>query len=48
MFWENWQQYIKEDTLLSNIAIPGAHNAGSYDMKKVACCQDGTLYEQFL
>ncbi|MFA6866487.1 MAG: hypothetical protein WCR54_03115 [Clostridia bacterium] len=48
MFWQNWQSYIKDDTPLSKIAIPGAHNAGSYDMNFLACCQDGTLYEQFL
>lgn len=47
MFWQEWQGYIKEDTPLSLIAIPGAHNAGSYGMNFTACCQDDGLYTQF-
>ena len=47
MIYKNWMSYIKDDVKLCNIVIPGAHNTGSYGMKKIACCQDGNLVQQF-
>ena len=32
MFYENWMSYIKDDAKLTNIAIPGSHNAGTRGM----------------
>ena len=40
--------YIKDDAKITKIAMPGAHNAGSYGMGRQACCQDDNLYTQFL
>lgn len=47
MIYSNWMSYIKDDAKLTHIAIPGSHNAGSYGMNALACCQDGDMYEQF-
>ena len=46
MFYENWMSYIKDDAKVTKIAIPGAHNAGTMGMSKLARCQNGTLCEQ--
>ena len=43
MFYENWMSYIKDDAKLTNIAIPGSHNAGTRGMVALARCQNGTL-----
>ena len=42
-----WQENIKDGVKLCELVIPGAHNAGSYSMSKVARCQDGDLKKQF-
>ena len=39
--------YIKDDVKLCNVVMPSAHNAGSFKMKPIACCQDGDLAQQF-
>lgn len=48
MIYADWMSYIKDDAKITKIAMPGAHNAGSYGMGRQACCQDDNLYTQFL
>ncbi|MBQ7545536.1 MAG: hypothetical protein IJT41_01035 [Clostridia bacterium] len=48
MFFSKWMSYLSDDAKLTQIVMPGAHNAGSYGMAATACCQDGTIYEQIL
>lgn len=46
MIYENWMSFIKDEAKITQIVIPGAHNAGSYGMKKMAECQkDGVLMQ---
>lgn len=47
MFFKNWMSYIKDDVKITDIVIPASHNSGTRGMLFTACCQDGTLYEQF-
>lgn len=47
MFYENWMSYLKDDAKLTEIAIPGTHNSGTYKMIPFAKCQGGSLYEQY-
>ncbi len=47
MIYENWMSYIKDETKITQTVIPGAHNAGSYTMKKMAECQKDGLLTQF-
>lgn len=47
MFYKNWMSYIKDDAKITKIAMPGSHNSGTVGMNKFACCQHGTLYEQY-
>lgn len=47
MIYQNWMSYIKDDVKLKDVIIPSAHNAGTRGMMAMACCQDGTLKEQF-
>lgn len=47
MFYKNWMSYINDDAKITRIAIPGSHNSATIGMNKFACCQNGTLYEQF-
>lgn len=47
MFFENWLSYIKDDAKITKIAMPGTHNSGTKGMHRFACCQNGTLFEQF-
>ncbi len=46
MIYNRWMSYIKDDVSLTHLVMPGAHNAGSYKMNAMACCQDGDLYKQ--
>lgn len=46
-FYRNWMSYIKDDAKITRIAMPGSHNSATMAMNKFACCQKGTLYEQF-
>lgn len=48
MIYDKWMQYIKDDVKLTSLVIPGAHNAGSYGMFRMAECQKDPLYTQFL
>ncbi|MBR6784881.1 MAG: hypothetical protein IKM25_01365 [Clostridia bacterium] len=46
-FYRNWMSYIKDDAKITRIAMPGSHNSPTMAMNKFACCQKGTVYEQF-
>lgn len=48
MIYDKWMSFIKDDVKLTSLVIPGAHNAGSYGMKKMAECQKDNLFTQFL
>ena len=48
MFYRKWMSLLSDDALLTQVVMPGAHNAGSYGMARTACCQDGTLYDDFI
>lgn len=48
MIYDRWMEYISDDAPINKIAIPGAHNSGSYGMPAVSCCQDGDIYEQYM
>ncbi len=45
--FENWMSYLKDDVKLIDVVMPSAHNACSYDLKFMGCCQNGNLFEQF-
>lgn len=47
MIYSEWMSYIKDEVKLKETVMPGAHNAGSFGMMPMACCQDGNLKEQF-
>lgn len=47
MIYDNWMSYIKDEVKLTSLVIPGAHNAGSYGMNRMAECQKDNLYTQF-
>ncbi|MGN0523888.1 MAG: hypothetical protein ACI4IG_06415 [Eubacterium sp.] len=47
MIYTNWMSYIKDDVKLTELVIPGAHNAGSYGMSRMAECQKDNLFVQF-
>ncbi len=47
MIYETWMSCIKDEVKLTELVIPGAHNAGSYGMKKMAECQKDNLLTQF-
>ncbi len=47
MFYSQWMSYIKDDVKITELIIPGAHNAGSYGMKGIAECQRHNLLSQF-
>lgn len=48
MIYSNWMSYIKDDVKITKLVLPGSHNAGSYGMNSMACCQDDNLYIQIL
>lgn len=48
MFYRKWMSYLSDEARLTQVVMPGAHNAGSYGMFATACCQDGSLYEEFV
>lgn len=48
MFFKSWMSFLSDDARLTQIVMPGAHNAGSYGMMSTACCQDGTIYDQIV
>ena len=47
MFFSNWMSYIKDETKITKIAMPGSHNSGTMGMLKFGKCQNGSLYEQY-
>ncbi len=47
MIYKEWMKYLKDDVKITDVIMPGTHNAGSYGMTALGCCQDGTLYTQF-
>lgn len=47
MIYTSWMSFIKNSAKLNETVIPGAHNAGSYSMKKLAKCQSDGLKTQF-
>ncbi len=47
MIYSNWMSFIDDNSKITKLAIPGAHNAGSFGMNKMACCQDDDFYTQF-
>ncbi len=47
MIYTDWMSYIKDEIPLTQVVIPGAHNAGSYGMSKMAQCQKDNLRTQF-
>lgn len=48
MFYKNWMSYLKDDAKITKIVMPGSHNAATTGMHKLARCQCGSLYEQYL
>lgn len=47
MIFDKWMEYIKDEVKITSLVIPGAHNAGSYGMNKMAECQTDGLLTQF-
>lgn len=47
MIYNKWMEYIKDEVKMTSLVIPGAHNAGSYGMNKMAECQKDGLLTQF-
>lgn len=47
MIYEIWMSFINDDVKITEVVIPGAHNAGSYGMKKMAECQKDGVLTQF-
>ncbi len=48
MFLKNWMSYISDDAKITKLAMPGSHNSGTMGMSKLAKCQNGSLYEQYV
>ncbi len=48
MFFSKWMSFIKDEALITKTVMPGTHNSGTKGMSFLACCQDGSIYEQFL
>lgn len=47
MNYSNWMSAIKDEVKLVDVVMPGSHNSGSRGMIPAACCQNGTLADQF-
>lgn len=47
MIYSDWMSYIDDDVKITKLVIPGSHNAGSFGMNRMACCQDDDFYTQF-
>ena len=48
MFLKNWMSYISDNAKITRIAMPGTHNSGTMGMCKLAKCQNGSLYSQYV
>lgn len=46
MFYKSWMSFIKDEALITKIAIPGSHNSGTAGMNVFGRCQNESLYEQ--
>lgn len=44
--YSNWMSYIKDDTLINEIVMPGSHDAGSYKMIWLGETQQFTIDQQ--
>lgn len=47
-FFSHWMRYADDSVKLTELVMPGAHNAGSYGMKRIARCQEDRILEQYL
>lgn len=45
--FKNWMSYLDDNVKLIDVVMPSAHNACSYDLKGMGCCQNGNLYKQY-
>ncbi len=45
--YKNWMSYLKDDIKLIDVVMPSAHNACSYELNSMGCCQGGNLYDQY-
>ena len=48
MIYRHWMSSLSDDAHLVQVVLPGAHNAGTYGMPPLACCQDADLYAQIV
>lgn len=48
MFYKNWMSYLKDDAKITKVAMPGSHNSATMGMTKLAKCQNGSLYDQYV
>ena len=47
MIFKSWMSYLKDDVKITDVVMPSAHNACSYELNAMGCCQSGDLFEQF-
>lgn len=47
MSFKDWMSYLKDEIKITDVVIPSAHNACSYDLNCTGRCQSGNLYKQF-
>ncbi len=47
MIFHSWMSYLEDDVKIIDVVMPSAHNACSYGLRGMGCCQSGDLYEQF-
>ncbi|MBQ7957323.1 MAG: hypothetical protein IJ279_04725 [Clostridia bacterium] len=45
--YKSWMSYLKDDVKIIDVVMPSAHNACSYDLKFMGCCQNGNMYKQY-
>ena len=45
--YKNWMSYLKDDVKIIDVVIPSAHNACSYELKFMGCCQNDNMYKQY-
>lgn len=46
MDFKSWMTAVKDEAKITGLAIPATHNSGTWGMNRLACCQDGDIYEQ--
>lgn len=47
MDYSDWMLLIKDEVKITDVVMPGSHNAGTRGMIAPACCQRSSLAEQF-